>query len=133
MAALWLFQETEGYSGSDIKLVCREAAMRPVRKIFDALEDHQSGKAGITARVLWEGNLCLKIQLSPAGGALRLFLGALDSCTHSWSSLFTALNSFLLPVFCFGSTLPQMINSLGLGLLFLWHTVMLGWIHCGTI
>ncbi|XP_037661881.1 katanin p60 ATPase-containing subunit A-like 2 isoform X5 [Choloepus didactylus] len=36
-----LSQEMEGYSGSDIKLVCREAAMRPVRKIFDALESHQ--------------------------------------------------------------------------------------------
>lgn len=75
MAGLWLFQETEGYSGSDIKLVCREAAMRPVRKIFNALEDHQSGKAGITAKVLLEGNLYLKIQLSPAGGALHLVLG----------------------------------------------------------
>nr|XP_031548208.1 katanin p60 ATPase-containing subunit A-like 2 isoform X3 [Vicugna pacos] len=37
-----LGRETEGYSGSDIKLVCREAAMRPVRKIFSALENHQS-------------------------------------------------------------------------------------------
>ncbi|XP_075826921.1 katanin p60 ATPase-containing subunit A-like 2 [Microtus pennsylvanicus] len=37
-----LSQETEGYSGSDIKLVCREAAMRPVRKIFSLLESHQS-------------------------------------------------------------------------------------------
>ncbi|NXS11286.1 KATL2 protein, partial [Neodrepanis coruscans] len=36
-----LSQETDGYSGSDIKLVCKEAAMRPVRKIFDALENHQ--------------------------------------------------------------------------------------------
>ncbi|XP_058027048.1 katanin p60 ATPase-containing subunit A-like 2 isoform X2 [Ahaetulla prasina] len=36
-----LSQETEGYSGSDIKLVCKEAAMRPVRKIFSALENHQ--------------------------------------------------------------------------------------------
>lgn len=33
----------EGYSGSDIRLVCKEAAMRPVRKIFDALESHQEG------------------------------------------------------------------------------------------
>lgn len=40
--ALKLFQETEGYSGSDIKLVCREAAMRPVRKIFSVLENNQS-------------------------------------------------------------------------------------------
>uniref|UniRef100_A0A8C6HIU5 Katanin p60 ATPase-containing subunit A-like 2 n=1 Tax=Mus spicilegus TaxID=10103 RepID=A0A8C6HIU5_MUSSI len=37
-----LSQETEGYSGSDIKLVCREAAMRPVRKIFSVLENNQS-------------------------------------------------------------------------------------------
>uniref|UniRef100_A0A8C9WIL9 Katanin p60 ATPase-containing subunit A-like 2 n=1 Tax=Scleropages formosus TaxID=113540 RepID=A0A8C9WIL9_SCLFO len=40
-----LAQETEGYSGSDIKLVCKEAAMRPVRKIFDALEDHEGGNS----------------------------------------------------------------------------------------
>ncbi|XP_051785758.1 katanin p60 ATPase-containing subunit A-like 2 isoform X2 [Erpetoichthys calabaricus] len=39
-----LSQETEGYSGSDIRLVCKEAAMRPVRKIFDALESDQGGK-----------------------------------------------------------------------------------------
>nr|XP_033790821.1 katanin p60 ATPase-containing subunit A-like 2 isoform X4 [Geotrypetes seraphini] len=36
-----LGEETDGYSGSDIKLVCKEAAMRPVRKIFNALENHQ--------------------------------------------------------------------------------------------
>nr|XP_020662192.1 katanin p60 ATPase-containing subunit A-like 2 isoform X3 [Pogona vitticeps] len=36
-----LSQEMDGYSGSDIKLVCKEAAMRPVRKIFSALENHQ--------------------------------------------------------------------------------------------
>ena len=39
---LW-FQKTDGYSGSDIQLVCKEAAMRPVRKIFDALENHSEG------------------------------------------------------------------------------------------
>uniref|UniRef100_A0A8D0AZM5 Katanin p60 ATPase-containing subunit A-like 2 n=1 Tax=Salvator merianae TaxID=96440 RepID=A0A8D0AZM5_SALMN len=36
-----LSQAMEGYSGSDVKLVCKEAAMRPVRKIFSALESHQ--------------------------------------------------------------------------------------------
>ena len=42
---VWFFsQKTEGYSGSDIRLVCKEAAMRPVRKIFDALEKHTEGK-----------------------------------------------------------------------------------------
>uniref|UniRef100_A0A3Q3G5B1 Katanin catalytic subunit A1 like 2 n=1 Tax=Labrus bergylta TaxID=56723 RepID=A0A3Q3G5B1_9LABR len=35
-----LAKEMDGYSGSDIRLVCKEAAMRPVRKIFDALESH---------------------------------------------------------------------------------------------
>ncbi|NXG42656.1 KATL2 protein, partial [Psilopogon haemacephalus] len=42
-----LGQETDGYSGSDIKLVCKEAAMRPVRKIFDALENHQRGSSNL--------------------------------------------------------------------------------------
>lgn len=41
---LLIFKETEGYSGSDIRLVCKEAAMRPVRKIFDTLENHSEGK-----------------------------------------------------------------------------------------
>ncbi|XP_057300599.1 katanin p60 ATPase-containing subunit A-like 2 isoform X2 [Hydractinia symbiolongicarpus] len=35
-----LAEKTEGYSGSDIRLLCKEAAMRPVRKIFDVLEKH---------------------------------------------------------------------------------------------
>ncbi|XP_038600037.1 katanin p60 ATPase-containing subunit A-like 2 [Tachyglossus aculeatus] len=44
-----LGQETEGYSGSDIKLVCKEAAMRPVRKIFNALEKHHSAGGDLPA------------------------------------------------------------------------------------
>ncbi|XP_072215245.1 katanin p60 ATPase-containing subunit A-like 2 isoform X4 [Excalfactoria chinensis] len=44
-----LGQETDGYSGSDIKLVCKEAAMRPVRKVFDALENHQPGNSNLAA------------------------------------------------------------------------------------
>ncbi|XP_074808426.1 katanin p60 ATPase-containing subunit A-like 2 isoform X2 [Natator depressus] len=42
-----LGQETEGYSGSDVKLVCKEAAMRPVRKIFNALENHQPDSSNL--------------------------------------------------------------------------------------
>lgn len=34
---------TEGYSGSDIKLVCKEAAMKSVRKVFAALENLAEG------------------------------------------------------------------------------------------
>ncbi|XP_009074712.1 PREDICTED: katanin p60 ATPase-containing subunit A-like 2 isoform X2 [Acanthisitta chloris] len=43
-----LGQEMDGYSGSDIKLVCKEAAMRPVRKILDALENHQPGNGNLS-------------------------------------------------------------------------------------
>jgi len=35
-----LAKKTEGYSGSDIRLVAKEAAMRPVRKVFEILEQH---------------------------------------------------------------------------------------------
>ena len=35
---LIFFKLTEGYSGSDIKLVCKEAAMKSVRQVFDRLE-----------------------------------------------------------------------------------------------
>ncbi|XP_074649916.1 katanin p60 ATPase-containing subunit A-like 2 isoform X2 [Tubulanus polymorphus] len=35
---------TEGYSGSDIKVLSKEAAMRTVRKIFEALECHDGGE-----------------------------------------------------------------------------------------
>jgi katanin p60 ATPase-containing subunit A1 len=34
--------KTEGYSGSDITQVCKEAAMRPVRKIIKELEEKNS-------------------------------------------------------------------------------------------
>ncbi|KAM9425774.1 katanin p60 ATPase-containing subunit A-like 2 [Pholidichthys leucotaenia] len=47
-----LAKETDGYSGSDLKLVCREAAMRPVRKIFDVLESHPDGDTDMSAILL---------------------------------------------------------------------------------
>ncbi|XP_061603212.1 katanin p60 ATPase-containing subunit A-like 2 isoform X2 [Phyllopteryx taeniolatus] len=39
-----LANEMKGYSGSDIRLVCKEAAMRQARKIFEALESNQAGR-----------------------------------------------------------------------------------------
>lgn len=39
-----LAEKTEGYSGSDLKLVCKEAAMQVVRKIFTTLENHVEGE-----------------------------------------------------------------------------------------
>ena len=38
---------TAGYSGSDIRLVCKEAAMQTVRQIFDKLEDVSEDKANL--------------------------------------------------------------------------------------
>lgn len=43
-----VIQLTEGYSGSDVKLVCKEAAMKPVRKVFDKLEAMPSGRGVVT-------------------------------------------------------------------------------------
>ncbi|KAK6631333.1 hypothetical protein RUM44_005859 [Polyplax serrata] len=38
----FLAKETEGYSGSDIRLVCKETAMQAIRKIFQVLESKGS-------------------------------------------------------------------------------------------
>ncbi|KAL4563487.1 hypothetical protein LXL04_027530 [Taraxacum kok-saghyz] len=35
-----LVEKTEGYSGSDIRLVCKEAAMQPLRRVMAVLEQH---------------------------------------------------------------------------------------------
>lgn len=36
-----LVEHTEGYSGSDIRLVCKEAAMQPLRRLMVMLEDEE--------------------------------------------------------------------------------------------
>ncbi|KAK9150947.1 hypothetical protein Syun_009256 [Stephania yunnanensis] len=36
-----LVEKTEGYSGSDIRLVCKEAAMQPLRRLMVLLEDRK--------------------------------------------------------------------------------------------
>jgi katanin p60 ATPase-containing subunit A1 len=36
-----LVERTEGYSGSDIRLVCKEAAMQPLRRLMTVLEARQ--------------------------------------------------------------------------------------------
>ena len=36
-------QATAGYSGSDIKLVCKETAMNAMREAFSILESNKSG------------------------------------------------------------------------------------------
>lgn len=37
--------ETEGYSGADIKLLCKEVAMRPVRRLLARLDELHSSDA----------------------------------------------------------------------------------------
>jgi katanin p60 ATPase-containing subunit A1 len=36
-----LVERTEGFSGSDIRLLCKEAAMQPLRRLMTLLEDKE--------------------------------------------------------------------------------------------
>jgi SpoVK/Ycf46/Vps4 family AAA+-type ATPase len=36
-----LVERSEGYSGSDIRLVCKEAAMQPLRRLVHTLESRE--------------------------------------------------------------------------------------------
>lgn len=55
-----LVDRTEGYSGSDIRLVCKEAAMQPLRRLMALLE--QKGDS------LGEGMILLKSNQSSCNG-----------------------------------------------------------------
>ncbi|KAI8852541.1 P-loop containing nucleoside triphosphate hydrolase protein [Chytridium lagenaria] len=50
---------TEGYSGSDIKLVCKEAAMIPLRKILDRLDEMELGNIEPEVYLQIEQMVCL--------------------------------------------------------------------------
>ena len=48
-----------GYSGSDIELVCKEAAMRPLRAIFDKLDAIETSEgATVSEGTAGKGGLC---------------------------------------------------------------------------
>ncbi|KAH9331592.1 hypothetical protein KI387_003700, partial [Taxus chinensis] len=40
----FMVENTEGYSGSDIRLVCKEAAMRPLRRLMAELEENNAAQ-----------------------------------------------------------------------------------------
>lgn len=47
-----LVERTEGFSGSDIRLLCKEAAMQPLRRVMVLLEERQE--------VVPEDGMCLQ-------------------------------------------------------------------------
>eukprot|EP00127_Corallochytrium_limacisporum_P000036 Clim_evm15s2 gene=Clim_evmTU15s2 len=59
---------TEGYSGSDLRLVCKEAAMRVVRTVFNRLESidlnssNDQDKEAVTLRPLMTDDLLVALQ-----------------------------------------------------------------------
>ncbi|CAK9321199.1 unnamed protein product [Citrullus colocynthis] len=52
-----LMERTEGYSGSDIRLVCKEAAMQPLRRLMAQLEEQQKELPGDQQGVVSEEDL----------------------------------------------------------------------------
>lgn len=42
-------KKTDGYSGSDVRLVCKEAAMRPLRRLMDVLDEDESSGSDASA------------------------------------------------------------------------------------
>lgn len=42
-------EKTAGYSGSDVRLVCKEAAMRPLRRLMSALDEEEESGSDASA------------------------------------------------------------------------------------
>ncbi|XP_061172638.1 katanin p60 ATPase-containing subunit A-like 2 isoform X7 [Saccostrea echinata] len=67
-----LATKTEGYSGSDLRLVSKEAAMRPVRKIFDALEKNDHGDLHIRLDTITTSDVMRAIdRTKPSAGKMK--------------------------------------------------------------
>lgn len=50
-------QEMEGYSGSDIRLVCKEAAMQALRGVFQQLEADSTQPPQVVVRTITTGDV----------------------------------------------------------------------------
>lgn len=67
-----LATKTEAYTGSDLRLVCKEAAMRPVRKIFDALEKNDHGDLHIRLDTITTSDVMKAIdRTKPSAGKMK--------------------------------------------------------------
>jgi len=73
-----LSRRLEGYSGSDIKLICKEAAMKPIRRMMNSMED-----MGENEVINWHKPIDISETPKPEPITVQDFLEALDSTRPS--------------------------------------------------
>jgi len=66
-------EQTEGYSGSDLVLVCKEAAMRPLRRLMDTLESgdetEDASKVILRLQPVCENDISCALERTKPSGA----------------------------------------------------------------